>query len=72
MAMRFKAVMRGGRKPLVVLVRSSRALAFGGLMPTPSEPVVKTASVPLRVRGLAPAAPVLPVAPVGPVRPWMP
>ena len=68
-------VIRGISRPLAVLVRSSRELALGVLMPRPREPVVKATSDPFKVMGLAPAGPagpVAPVAPVNPISPWGP
>ena len=40
MAARWARVMRGGRKPLVVLLTSSTALALGVVIPMPMDPVV--------------------------------
>ena len=38
MLVRWVAVMRGTSRPLTVLVRSSRALALGVVVPTPTRP----------------------------------
>ena len=72
MAVRCAAVMRGGRKPLVVLLRSSRAVAAGVSVPMARAPPENTTSLPVSVMGEAPAAPVAPVAPVDPATPAAP
>ena len=53
MVVRWLVVMRGGRKPLLVLVRSRTALMSGALVPTPTEPAVRTTSAPTVVKGAA-------------------
>src|SRR5580704_10033070 len=72
MARRSAADSRGASNPLVVLVTSRAAVAFGGSTPMPTDPVVNTAFEPSSVNGLAPAGPWGPAAPLAPMAPGRP